>query len=194
MGLNFYLVAEPGVLEEAPQRRVAATRLPDGREQEIQDALAAEFPNVTLIQTREVLEKVATMLSRLGLGVRILGLLTVFAGLAILAGAVGAEAVRRGTEVALLKTLGMTRRQIVATFTTEYALLGLVASLIGAAGGGVLAYFVLTRGMEITWRAGALDLLPAVGVAMALAVVAGLVASLGAIEKRPVEVLRGVGE
>jgi putative ABC transport system permease protein len=192
--LNFYLVAEPGVLEEAPQRRVAATRLPDGREQEVQDALVAEFPNVTVIRTREVLEKIAAMLSKLGLGVRLLGLLTVFAGLAILAGAIGAEAVRRGAEVALLKTLGMTRRQIVATFATEYALIGLVAGVLGAAGGGVLAYFVLTRGMEIPWRTGVLDFPAAVAVTVALAVAAGLLASLGALEKRPVEVLRSVGE
>ena len=193
-GLNFYLVAEPGVLEEAPQRRVAATRLPDGREQEVQDALVAEFPNLTVIRTREVLEKIAGVLSKLGLGVRILGLLTVFAGLAILAGAIGAETVRRGAEVALLKTLGMTRRQIAATFATEYALIGLVAGVLGAAGGGVLAWAVLTRGMEIPWRAAPLDFVSAVAATVALAVVARLPASLRALEKRPVEVLRSVGE
>ena len=43
--------------------------------------------------------------------------------------------------------------------------------LAGAAGGGVLAYFVLTRGMEIPWRAGALDFPAAVAVTVALAVV-----------------------
>jgi putative ABC transport system permease protein len=193
-GLNFYLIVEPGVLEEAPQRRIAATRLPQGREQDVQDALVAEFPNVTLIRTREVLEKVAAMLSKLGMGVRILGLLTVFAGLAILAGAIGAEAVRRGAEVALLKTLGMTRRQIVATFATEYALVGLVAGVLGAAGGGVLAYFVLTRGMDVPWRASPVDFLQALLVTVALAVVAGLLASVPALQKRPVEVLRSAGE
>ncbi|MEE8526405.1 MAG: FtsX-like permease family protein [Thermoanaerobaculia bacterium] len=192
--LNFYLVVEPGVLEEAPQRRVAATRLPPDGEQDVQDALVAEFPNVTLIRTREVLEKVAAMLAKLGMGVRILGLLTVFAGLAILAGAIGAEAVRRGAEVALLKTLGMTRGQIVASFATEYALVGLVAGIIGAAGGGVLAYFVLTRGMEIPWRASPFDFLQAVIVTVALAVVAGLLASVPALQKRPIEVLRSAGE
>ncbi len=193
-GLNFYLVVEPGVLEEAPQRRVAVTRLPHGREQDVQDALVAEFPNITLIRTREVLENIAAMLSKLGMGVRILGLLTVFAGLAILAGAIGADAVRRGAEVALLKTLGMTRRQIVATFATEYALVGLVAGLIGAAGGGVLAYFVLTRGMEIPWRASPTDFLLALMVTVVLAVVAGLLASAPALQRRPVEVLRSAGE
>lgn len=191
-GINFFLVAEPGILEDAPQTRVAAARLPEGREQQVQDALAASFPNVTMIRTREVLEKVATILDRLALGVRLLGALTVFAGLAILAGAVSAGSIRRGAEVALLKTLGMSRRQVVASFATEYALMGLVAGVIGTAGAAVLAYFVVTRGMEVPWRAEPLWLLGSVAGTMVLAVVAGLAASSGALRKRPVEVLRSV--
>ena len=31
-GINFFLVAEPGTLDDAPQRRVAAMRLPEGRD------------------------------------------------------------------------------------------------------------------------------------------------------------------
>ncbi len=115
-----------------------------------------------------------------------------FAGLAILAGAVSASQVRRGAEVALLKTLGMTRRQVVATFATEYALTGLVAGLIGSAGGAVLAWLTLTRGMEISWRAEPLWLLAAVAATVLLSVASGLAASAGALRKRPVEVLRSV--
>jgi len=59
-----------------------------------------------------MLDKVASMLGRLALGVRLLGSLTVLAGLAILAGAVSAGSIRRGAEVALLKTLGVTRAGI----------------------------------------------------------------------------------
>jgi len=192
-GINFFLVVEPGVLEEAPQSRVAAARLPEGDEQQVQDALAATFPNVTMIRTREVLEKVATTLGRLALGVRLLGGLTIFAGLAILAGAVSATSIRRGAEVALLKTLGMSRRQVVASFATEYVLMGLVAGVIGTVGATVLAYFVVTRGMEVPWRVEPWWLLGSVvGTAM-LAVVAGLAASGGALRKRPMEVLRSLG-
>ena len=53
------------------------------------------------------------MLDRIGLAVRFLGGFTVLAGIAILAGAVSAGSARRGREVALLKTLGMTRRGVV---------------------------------------------------------------------------------
>lgn len=191
-GINFYLMVEPGVLEDAPQSRLAAARLPAGREQRLQDTLAAAYPNVTLIRTREVLEKIAATLERLALGVRLLGVLTVLAGLAILAGAVSASSIRRGAEVALLKTLGMTRRQVVASFATEYALTGLVAGLIGAAGGNLLAWAVLTRGMEIAWRVEPLWLAGTVVATVLLAVGSGLAASVGALRRRPVEVLRSV--
>src|SRR5262249_8148629 len=61
-GINFFLVVEPGVLDDAPQLRVAAARLPAGREQALQDALAAATPNVTMLRVREIVEKVAAIL------------------------------------------------------------------------------------------------------------------------------------
>jgi putative ABC transport system permease protein len=189
-GINFFLVVEPGVLDDAPQRRVATARLPAGMEQAAQDRVAAEFPNVVVLKVREIVEKVAKLLDRIGLAIRILGGFAIAAGIAILAGAVGAQASRRGREVALLKTLGSTRAGVVGTFSVEFALLGLVAGLVGTVGGGVLAWAVITRGMELpwTWRPGVLLLAP-LG-AVLLAVAAGITASLGALRKRPIEVLR----
>ncbi len=189
-GINFFLVVEPGVLEKAPQNRLAATRLPRGSEQGIQDALAAAYPNVTLIRVREVLEKIAGVLERIGVGIRFLGGFTVLAGIAILGGAVSAGSARRGREVALLKTLGMTRSGVAGAFAVEYALIGLVAGLIGAAGATVLAYMVVTRGFELPWEIQAWPVAVALGGAVVLAVGAGLAASARALERRPIEVLR----
>ncbi|HET9212297.1 MAG TPA: FtsX-like permease family protein [Thermoanaerobaculia bacterium] len=189
-GINFFLVVEPGVLEGAPQQRLAVARLPRGSEQRMQDLLAARFPNVTFLRIREILEKVLKVLRRISLGIRFLGGFTVVAGIAILAGAVSAGSARRGREVALLKTLGMTRRGVAATFAVEYALVGLVAGLIGAAGGTALAWGVVTRGFEIPWTFAPLNLAMALAGTVLLAVVAGLAASLRALERRPIEVLR----
>ncbi|HEX6904943.1 MAG TPA: FtsX-like permease family protein [Thermoanaerobaculia bacterium] len=189
-GINFFLVVEPGVLENAPQQRLATARLPRGVEQRTQDLLAAEYPNVTLLRLREILEKILKVLGRISLGIRFLGGFTVVAGIAILAGAISAGSARRGREVALLKTLGMTRRGVAAAFAVEYALIGLVAGLIGTVGGAVLAYGVVTRGFEIPWSFEPLALAVALAAAVALAVVAGLAASLRALERRPIEVLR----
>jgi len=189
-GINFFLVVEPGVLDEAPQYRVAVARLSADAEQEVQDLMAADFPNVTFLHIRRIVEQITAVLERLGLGVRILGSFTMLAGVAILGGAVSAGTVRRSREVALLKTLGMTRRGVVAVFSTEYALLGLVAGIIGSLGGGVLAWAVLTRVLDLTWTSRPLVQIVAVGATVALAVIAGLASSTRALTQRPVEVLR----
>jgi putative ABC transport system permease protein len=183
-------VVEPGVLEKAPQLRLAAARLPKGSEQRVQDALAASYPNVTLLRVREILEKIGGVLERIGVGIRFLGGFTVLAGIAILAGAVSAGSARRGREVALLKTLGMTRKGVVGAFTVEYALIGLVAGLIGTAGAAVLSYAVVTRGFELTWELQPLPMAIALVASVVLAVAAGLAASARALERRPIEVLR----
>jgi putative ABC transport system permease protein len=189
--INFFIVAEPGVLDDAPQFRFAVAQLPKGSEQRIQDLIAAGYPNVTLVKIREILEKIVTVMRRIGLGIRFLGGFTVLAGIAILAGAVSAGAGRRGREVALLKTLGVTRRGVITTFAVEYALIGLVAGVIGAAAGAVLAWAVLTRGFEMDWQFQPLPLATAVVGSILLTVVAGLAASARALERRPIEVLRG---
>jgi putative ABC transport system permease protein len=189
-GINFFLVVEPGVLEQAPQRRVAAARIPAGREQALQDRLAAELPNVTMLKVRDIVEKVASLLERLGLGIRILGGFAIASGVVILAGAIGAGATRRGREVALLKTLGSTRHGVVAMFAVEFALTGLVAGVVGTVGGALVAWIVLKRGMEIGWTWRPLLLAAAPAATAALAVLAGIAASAGALRRRPIEVLR----
>lgn len=189
-GINFFLVVEPGVLENAPQQRLAAFQLRRGTEQRVQDLLAAGYPNVTLLRIREILEKITQVLDRIGVGIRFLGGFTVLAGIAILAGAVTAGSVRRGREVALLKTLGMTRRSVAGTFAVEYALIGLVAALIGTAGGTALAWGILRRGFEMDFRFEPLPIAVAVASGVVLTIAAGLAASLRALKRRPIEVLR----
>ena len=191
--INFFLVVEPGVLDEAPRFRIAAARLPEAGEIPVQDGLAAAYPNVTMLRIREVLDKVVAVLQQLGFGVRLLGAFTVFAGIAILAGAVSASAVRRGRQVALYKTLGMTRAQVVGVFGVEYALVGLVAGVIGTFGGVVLAWLVTRYGFEIAWAWSPGVYAGAVAATVILSVVAGLAASARALAVRPLIVLRQGG-
>ncbi len=189
-GLNFFIVVEPGALEAAPQVRIATAKLPRGDEQTIQDQVVGAFPNVTVVMVRDVLDRIVKLLRRLTWGISFLGAFTLVAGLVILAATVGVESSRRGREVALLKTLGMRRAGVAALFATEYALLGLTAGLIGALGGGLVAWIAITQGMELEWKNDFAAFGIAVAVATVLSVVAGAGASAGALRRRPAEVLR----
>ncbi|HLF57222.1 MAG TPA: FtsX-like permease family protein, partial [Thermoanaerobaculia bacterium] len=192
-GINFFWIVEPGVLDQAPQMRIAAVRLPPGGEDRLRDALAAAYPNVTLFAIRDILDKVVAVLEKIGVGIRFLGIFTVVAAAAILAGAVAAGAARRAREVAIAKTLGMTRGQVVVLFAAEYGLAGLAGGLVGAVAGNALAAVVLRRGFEMPWR---FEPWMALGGALAVALVAalaGLAASARALAERPIEALRHEG-
>jgi len=147
--INFFLLVEPGAIEGAPHWRLASARVEPEAEQPLQDELVADFRNVTLLRLRPVLEKVAALLERIALGVRSLGWVAVAAGLAILAGAVAAGGLRRKREVALQKTLGMTRRDVLLFLGVEYALVGLVAGLCGAGASYGLAHAFLRELLEL---------------------------------------------
>jgi putative ABC transport system permease protein len=188
--INFFLVVEPGALDEAPRTRIATARIPETTESAVQDRLVASFPNVTVLRLRQLLDKVVGILLQVGLAVRMLGAFTVLAGIAILAGAISAGAVRRGRVVALYKTLGMTRAQVAAVFAVEYALVGVVAGGIGTVGGIALAWAVTRFGFEITWAWTPVSYVAALASAVALSVVAGLAASARALAVRPLAVLR----
>ncbi len=189
-GINFFLLVEPGVLEDAPQMRLATAQLPAPQQQQIQDALTEAYPNVTAVHIRAVLDKVLGLLGRLGIAVRALGGFAVFTGLIILGGALSATYARRGREVALYKTLGMTRRDVLAIFTVEFALLGIVASIIGAAAASVLGWATMTHVLEVEWQPRSLDLVVAVAVSSLLTVSVGWLVSVGSLATRPMRVLR----
>jgi putative ABC transport system permease protein len=188
--MNFFLVAEPGALDEAPQIVLGGVRLPAAAEQGLQDRLAQAFPNVTVLRVQGLLKRAAGILDQLALAVRLLGSFAVLTGLVILAGAVASSELTRAREAALLKTLGITRLQVVSMFALEYALKGALAGSLGALGGYLLTAFLASQLLDLHTPPSWLTCLLALLSAVVLSVVAGLLASVRSLLVRPLEVLR----
>ncbi|MHC4958556.1 MAG: ABC transporter permease [Planctomycetota bacterium] len=188
--INFFLVVEPGTLDKAPALYLANANVPPESEQDLQDKLTTTFPNLTVLRVRPILEQVLGLLQRIALGIRVLGSFTVAAGLAILAGAVSATALRRGGEVALLKTLGITRGGVTALFFAEYGLCGAVAGAVGASGALLLAWAYLDRVAELDVSIPLLALPIATVACGLLTAVCGIAASARSLTVRPIEALR----
>jgi putative ABC transport system permease protein len=108
----------------------------------------------------------------------------------MLAGAVAAGQLRRAREVALLKTLGLTRARIVALFAVEYALLGLVSGVVSAAGAFGLTWLFTRAVLHLMVLPSVSACVIGAGALSVLAVVAGLLASARALTVAPLEVLR----
>ena len=146
--INFVMVFSPGVLSDAPQSFIATVHSDPERESALEDAVNAEFPNVSAIQVKEVLGQVSEVLSNIATAVRSTASVTVLAGTLVLAGAVAAGQRRRIYDAVVLKVLGATRRNVTNAFLLEYGLLGAVTGLLAAAIGTLAAWVVVTYLME----------------------------------------------
>jgi len=87
----------------------------------------------------------------------------------------------------------MTRAQVASVFAVEYALIGLVAGLLGTVGGVALAFVVVHFGFEISWAWSPAAYVSAATATVVLSVFAGLAASTRALAVRPLAVLRQGG-
>ena len=156
---------------------------------ELQRALYKNYPTVTVINVAQALETVRAVVIQITYVIQFLAAFSIFAGIVILASSIAGTRYRRIREVVVLKTLGATRARIATVFSIEFAVLGLVAGVVGIAFANVIAKVLLTRltvayHFEWMWTLGGL-----LGTA-ALTVATGWAASHRILGQKPLEVLR----
>lgn len=152
MGLNFFVIFSPETMAGAPASHLATIHLPPEREEELLKRVAGRLPNVTAIPTRQIMEAVATLLTRLGETIRLLGILGVAAGLLVLAISVAASRRRRGREAAICRLLGATRQEMSRAMAWEFLLLGGLASLAAMVVAQGITAAVVAVGMDELWQ------------------------------------------
>ena len=149
--MNFVLMFSPGVIENAPQTHLATVRAEDGLDRAIERAVTDQFPNITAIRIKDVLQTVNQFLERVGLAVRLTAAVTIVAGILVLAGAVAAGHSRRVYESVVLKVLGATRRDVIRAFLVEFGVLGLATAAVASILGSIAAWAVITQVMRVEW-------------------------------------------
>jgi putative ABC transport system permease protein len=190
LAINFVFVYSPGTLDKAPHTFLATVKATPDAEDAIFKTVTDQFPNVTVVRIRDAIETVADVLGNIGLASRVIGFLSILAGVLVLAGAMLATQQRRVHEAVVMKVLGATRARIAGIFAWEFAALGL-ATAVAALGIGTLgAWLVVHRLMGLDWV-----FLPTVAVAVALGAMAltlafGLAGTLAALRQRPLALLR----
>ena len=192
---NFFVVFEPGVLEEAPQSLVFLTRVEDPtRRAEIQRDLVLRYPNISAIDLETILAAIDAILSKVALAIRFMALFSIGSGLVILVGAIATSRYQRMRESVLLKTLGARARLIRRILATEYLALGAVAGLTGVVLAVVAGWAAIRFLFELDFR---LTLAPLLvfWVATALLTAAiGLANSRDVVRRTPLAGMRDFAE
>jgi len=156
---------------------------------ELQRALYAAFPTVTVINVAQALETVRAVVIQITYVIQFLAAFSIFAGVIILASSIAGTRYRRIREVVVLKTLGATRRRIATVFSIEFAVLGLVAGVVGITFANIIARVLLTR-LTVAYHFQWVWTVAALLATAALTVATGWLASHRILGRKPLEVLR----
>jgi putative ABC transport system permease protein len=190
LGINFFMVASPGLLAHAPHTHIATVRIADAGQGGLLRAVTDALPNVTGIRVEDVLSAIAVLLDQVAAALTVTGALTLLAGTLVLIGAVAAGQRRRVREAVILRTLGATRAQIRAAWLTEFGLLGLVAGVIAGFVGSGASYGVAHYIMHTDWIFLPVTLIYTLAGALALMLLFGYAGTAAALRARPAPLLR----
>jgi putative ABC transport system permease protein len=189
---GFMFVFRPGVLDNAPQMMIAPLNGPDiGADRaRFQHDLVERFPNVSVIDLREMLQTVRDVMNKVTLAISVVGGLVLLSGVLILIGAVAMTKFQRVYEAAVFKTLGANTRTIARMLLLEYSVLGLLAGLIGSVAAIALTWGVSRFAIDIPWRVYTLEHTMGVLLTMVLVAAIGVLSSLDVLRHKPLATLR----
>ncbi len=193
MGFNFAIIFSPGVLEEAPYSLMATVApVPGHGTVGIERALASELPMVSVIRVGDIVAQVRALLIALAAAVRIATGVALLLGVIVLAGAVVATKASRARDLVLLKLVGATRAQVLASQGIEFAVLALVVTTSALATGLGAAWLLLAKSLGIDFQPGWWSLIGLAFGAIAVTIGAALLAALPPLNARPVTALRAL--
>ena len=193
--LNFSIVFPSGVLEKAPQFHVISTHAPDkGVSASLQQELVQTFPNVSVLDLRQVLALVEGILDKISWVISFMAFFSIITGIIVLIGSVRNSKYQRIRESVLLRTLGAKSGQILKITALEYLYLGILGSgvgiLLSLVGSQLLAYFVFDTAFVPSWVP-FLVVLPGITL---LVLAIGLSNSRSVLNSPPLQVLRKEGK
>ncbi|WP_120997778.1 ABC transporter permease [Stutzerimonas urumqiensis] len=185
---NFYMIFEPGTLQDIPATYMTSFHAPAGSEQALVD-LARAFPSITLLQVEALLAQLRGIIAQVSLAVECVLLFVLAAGLAVLFAGLQATLDERIRQGALLRALGARRDLLVRARRTEFGLLGASSGLLAAIGCEAVSALLYRFAFDLEWHPHPwLLLLPLLGALLVGG--AGVIGTRRALNATPLGVLR----
>ena len=155
LAINFVMVFSPNTFAGAPHSWLAtltdANAAPE-QEANVLRTVTQTFPAVTSVRVKDAIEVANDLISQLAVAIRWAASVGLLAAILVLAGALAAGNRTRQHDAVVLKTLGATRLTLIRAFVYEYALLGLATAVFALGAGGLAAWFVVVKLMNLQMR------------------------------------------
>lgn len=154
---NFFMIFQPGVLEEAPKTYLANVKISGPEKARFQNELIRGFPDLSVIDIGRTIERVLEVVLSVVAPARLAAWLAVVMSFVILVGVIAHNLRLRAPEIDIEKMLGAEAYRIRRMLVAEYAAIAVVACGMGSAAAIAMAAMVtgwiLDIPLRVSWPA-----------------------------------------
>ena len=185
---NFYMIFEPGTLQDLPVTYLTSFYLPPQQEKQLVE-LSRAFPAVSLLQVEALLNQLRSILEQVTIAVEFVLLFVLAAGLVVLFAGLQSTLDERIHQGALLRALGAERSLLIRARRAEFGLLGAASGLLAALGCELVSFLLYHYAFQMAWQPHPwLLVLPLIGALLVAG--AGVLGTRRALDASPLTVLR----
>ena len=154
---NFFILFQPGVLEEAPKTYLASIKVKSYEEkQRIFTKMAQTFPSVSLLEVSELVRKITTIFDLMAVAIKFISFLSLFVALVVLVAVSFNHLELRKREMGLFYMLGLKLDIIKKIYTREFSFLIVFCLVLSIIFGSTLTSLIMKNifNTEIVLRMG----------------------------------------
>ncbi|WP_456412227.1 ABC transporter permease [Thiolapillus sp.] len=188
--VNFFIQGNAALMADLPVAYISSLYLDENNTPRVVRKLEADHPSVSLLDIRPMLARVRQVMDQGAKAVESVFLFTLLAAVLVTLSAVQISREERAAGIAILRTLGGSRRLVTLAMLTEFGLLGLFSGFLGATLAAVTEQLIagLLFDLDAGWNA----MLWLTGMAGGLLglVLIGFLVTRSLLRTPPVQVLR----
>jgi putative ABC transport system permease protein len=186
--VNFFVVGTPAMADSLPVAYLSSFHL-DGESADLTLQFAEQFPAVSVLDLRPILAQVRDIMERGSFAVELVFVFTLLAAALVTFAAAQVSRDARAREVAVMRTLGASRRRLLGAVIAEFGLLGFVGGLLGAAVAATSGYLVAVELFDLPGRIGFAVWWLGIGAGTSVVALVGWLATRRLLAVPPIQVL-----
>lgn len=186
---NFYVLSNQNEIKNMPQTSIMSVYVPEQKKPSLV-ALHKQFPSITWLDITQLMGRIKHLIDRSALALEFFFAFAVIAAVLVLLSSVLASQQQRITEIALLKSFGVTKKSMLIAQIAEFSLMGFMVGFIASSLASLAGWGVSHFLFGITYTLNPYLWIIGLGSSILLLSLTGLLAVKNTYNSSPMQLLR----
>ena len=143
---NFFILFQPGILEEAPKTYLSSIKVKSLEERRrVFSKMAETFPSVSMLEVSELVRKITTIFDLMAIAIKFISFLSLFVALVVLVAVSFNHLELRKREMSLFYMLGLNTESIKKIYSREFSFLITLCFVLSVSFGSALTLVIMKK-------------------------------------------------